>query len=90
VVQINRQMGAIRFTIHIQEHTSVQEDKTLPHHFTVAYWDTNQERLMRMASYTDRYIWVEGYYLPASRRILIYDDQGMSTHVIEFGDHQLA
>jgi len=90
VVQINRQMGTTRFTIHIQEHTHIEENKTLPRQFTVAYWDTNQKRLMRTTSYTDHYTPVEGYYLPASRRMIIYDDKGVSTHVIEFSAHKLA
>ena len=90
VVQINRQMGTTRFTIHIQEHTHIEENKTLPRQFTVAYWDTNQKRLTRTTSYTDHYTPVEGYYLPASRRMIIYDDKGVSTHVIEFSAHKLA
>jgi Protein of unknown function (DUF3386) len=90
VVQVNRQMGPTRFTIQIQEHTSIEENRTLPRQFTVAYWDTNQKRLMRTASYTDHYIPVEGYYLPTYRRIIIYDDKGVSTHIIEFSAHKLA
>ncbi len=90
VVQINRQMGTTRFTIHIPEHTRVEENKTLPRQFTVAYWDTTQKRLMRMTSYTDHYLPVEGYYLPTYRCIIIYDDTGVSTHVIEFSAHKLA
>ncbi len=90
VVQVNRQMGTTRFTIHIQEFTSVEENRTLPRQFTVAYWDTNQQRLMRTTSYTDHYIPVEGYYLPTYRRIIIYDDKGVSTHIIEFSAHKLA
>jgi Protein of unknown function (DUF3386) len=90
VVQINRQMGTTRFTIQIQEHTHIEENKTLPRQFTVAYWDTNQKRLTRTTSYTDHYTPVEGYYLPASRRIITYDDKGVSTHVIEFSAHKLA
>ena len=90
VVQINRQMGTTRFTIQIQEHTHIEENKTLPRQFTVAYWDTNQKRLTRTTSYTDHYTPVEGYYLPASRRMIIYDDKGVSTHIIEFSAHKLA
>src|SRR5258708_31916678 len=89
VVQINRQMGTTQFTIQIQEHTSIEGKYTLPRQFTVAYWDTDQKRLMRSVGYTDLYIPIEGYYLPSSRRIIISDDTGVHTHAIDFSSHKL-
>jgi len=90
VVQINRQMGTTQFTIQIQEHTSIEGKYTLPRQFTVAYWDTDQKRLMRSVGYTDLYIPIEGCYLPSSRRIIISDDTGVHTHAIDFSSHKLA
>lgn len=89
VVQINRQMGTTRFTIHIQEHVSVEGDRRLSKQFTVVFWDTEQKRLMRNLVYTDDYVPVGGYYLPASRRIIIYNDEGVTTHVMAFNAHEL-
>ncbi len=89
VVQINRQMGTTKFTIYIQEHVSVEGGGKLPRQFTVAFWDTEQKRLMRSVVYTDYYTRVEGYYLPTSRRIIVYNDEGVSAYVIGFSAHEL-
>jgi hypothetical protein len=89
VVQINRQMGPTRFTIHILEHVSVEGDRRLPRQFTVAFWDTGQKRLIRNFVYTDHYVPVGGYYLPTSRRVIIYNDEGVSVHVMTFSAHEL-
>jgi hypothetical protein len=89
LVQINRQRGTTRFTIQIHEHTSVEQGRTLPCQYTVAYWNTDEKRLTRSTSYTDLYVAVEGYYLPSSRRIFVYDDAGVHVHVIEFSAHKL-
>ncbi len=90
IVQINRQKGTTRFTIQIHEQTSVEQDRTLPRQYTVAYWNTDEKRLTRSMSYTDLYVAVEGYYLPSSRRIIIYDNAGVHVHVIEFSVHKLV
>ena len=89
VVQINRQMGTTKFTIYIQEHISVEGDRKLPRQFTVAFWDTEKERLMRNIVYTDHYTRVDGYYLPTSRRIIINNDEGVSAYVVGFSAHEL-
>jgi Protein of unknown function (DUF3386) len=89
VVQINRQMGTTKFTIYVQEHISVEGDGKLPGQFTVAFWDTEKQRLMRNIVYTDRYTRVDGYYLPTSRRIIIYNDDGVSARIIAFSGHEL-
>ncbi len=90
VVQINRQMGTMRFTIYVQELINVEGSRTLTGQFTVAFWDTEQKRLTRTLVYTDRYVPLEGYSLPASRRMIAYDDEGISTHVIAFSAHELV
>ena len=89
VVQINRQMGTTKFTIFIQEHISLEGDRKLPRQFTVAFWDTEQKRLVRNIVYTDHYARIDGYYLPTSRRLIIYGDEGVSAHNIAFNAHEL-
>ena len=89
VVQINRQMGTNKFTIDVLSHISVEGNKKLPTHFTVAFWNTEEKRLMRTLVYTDRYVPVADYHLPASRRIVIYDDEGVNAHSITFSAHEL-
>jgi hypothetical protein len=44
---------------------------------------------MRTLVYTDHYVPVGGYYLPASRRIVIYNDEGVNAHVMTFSAHAL-
>jgi len=89
VAQINRHVGTTRFTIYVQEHVGVEGGHTLTSQFTVAFWDTEQKRLTRTLVYTDRYVPVQCYHLPASRRMIAYDDEGVSTHLIAFSAHEL-
>ena len=89
IVQVNRQMGTAKFTIYIQEHTWIEGTSTLPRQFIVAFWDTEQKRLVRNIIYTDHYVPIEGYYLPSSRRMIVYNDEGISAHVITFSAHEL-
>ena len=88
IVQINRQMGTTKFTIYIQEHISLEGDHKLPRQFTVAFWDTEQKRLMRNIVYTDHYARIDGYYLPTSRRMVICSDEGVSAHIMAFSAHE--
>lgn len=89
ISQVNRQMGPTRFSINIHEHTGTADGHTLPAVFTVAFWDTARGRLSRADEYLDRYVEVDGVQLPAERRILRVDDDGISVRKLTLSGHRL-
>lgn len=89
IAQVNRQMGPTRFSINIQQHALTADGRTLPSAFTVAFWNTDEGRLTRTDSYQDRYVDIDGVYLPAQRRILRAEDGGVSVHELTVTNHVL-
>jgi hypothetical protein len=82
-------MGPTRFSINIHEHSQTADGRTLPAVFTVAFWDTAQGRLTRADEYLDRYVEVQGVQLPAERRILRVEDDGISLRKMTLSDHTM-
>lgn len=89
IAQVNRRMGAMRFTIHIQERRAAGANRTLPTHFTVTYWDAERGRLVRGDTYRDRYVEVDGVPLPASRLVVTASDDGLAYRRLELTGHEL-
>lgn len=92
IAQINRQMGPMRFTIHIQDRVILPGDPTgrsLPTHFTVAYWNVEGGRLVRTDIYRDRYVAIGGLHLPASRLVVTADDNGFTYREMRLTGHEL-
>jgi hypothetical protein len=89
IQQINRQVGRMRFSVNIQRRTRTRDERALPVHFCVIYWDTAEERMVRTDVYRDAYISEEGVYLPLSRRVITADDAGINTWHILLRDHRL-
>lgn len=89
ISQINRDVGSLHFSIHIQERTFTRDARALPVHFCVVYWDTTEGRVVRTDIYRDGYIPVGDVYLPLSRRITAAGDSGITTRLILLRDHEL-
>lgn len=89
IVQVNRTMGPRRFSILIQERVTVDDGRHLPNHFTVTFWDTSSERLVRSDVYEDRYSAVGQVWLPSRRRVISATDEGFSVQHFELSDHEL-
>ncbi|MBI3973480.1 MAG: DUF3386 family protein [Chloroflexi bacterium] len=102
IVQITREMGKIRFSIHIQERFATADGRTLPTHFSVSYWEIGGGegaaeaqpkqahmggRLTRADTYSDTYVRVAGHYLPASRRVITADDGALTIHELRLSEH---
>jgi hypothetical protein len=89
ITQVNREIGKMRFSISILEHSQAPGGKWVPTQFTVAYWATADGRLTRADSYSDRYVSVDGVELPASRRVITASDEGLIVHQMSLTDHEL-
>lgn len=92
IARIERRMGPLRFTIHIQDRVFIagdREGRALPTHFTVAYWHVEQGRLVRTDIYRDAYVAVAGLQLPASRLVVTADDTGLTYRELRLTAHEL-
>jgi hypothetical protein len=69
ISQVNRTMGPMRFSIHIQARVTLGDGRSLPNHFTVVYWRGDPEQLARTDIYQDAYTEVDGVYLPSGRLV---------------------
>lgn len=89
ITQILRTRGSMRLTITVQEHAVTSDERLLPMHFTVAYWDLAMNRLTRVDTYSDQYAGVDGLYLPTLRRVVTATDSGVETRQLRLSDHRL-
>ena len=89
IAQVTRQMGPRRFSIIPHDHVITADGRTLPSHFSVLFWDSEQGRLIRSDAYQDRYVAVDGVYLPAGRRVVSAEDGGITVRELKLSDHAL-
>ena len=90
VVQVNRAMGGGRFSIVIHARTSAPDGRSLPAHFSVYHWATDNGRLTRADSFSDSYTVVGGVALPAARRVVSATDDGLSRRELRLSHHVLV
>jgi hypothetical protein len=89
VAAVERRLGEARFTIVVQDRTATADGRSIPTAFTVAWWDVASGRLTRADAYTDLYVDVDGVPLPALRRIVRADDDGVHGRELRLSGHRL-
>ncbi|MER3439587.1 MAG: hypothetical protein C4346_19430, partial [Chloroflexota bacterium] len=90
ITQITRTMGSTRFVITLQEHAVTSDERLLPVHFTVVYWDVAMNRLTRADTYSDQYAGIDGLYLPTLRQVVSATDSGIETRQVRLAEHRIA
>lgn len=88
VVQVDRKDREGRFVITVLETTPVAGGKNLPREFVVTYFDSNGA-IRRTEAFTDKYVQVQGVWLPAMRRIVKAENGAVTVRVLEFSAYQL-
>jgi hypothetical protein len=88
ITLVTRRPGGRRFSIVVQERSAVTVGAEVPTAFTVFYWDVD-EALVASEAYTDRYVDVDGLFLPGSRTIVRADAEGIATRRLVLSDHVL-
>jgi len=78
ISQVTRSMGPMRFTITMQSHMETPDGRAQPSEFTVSYWNTQQNRLIRSDIYSDRYQVVENV-----TRVLGFSDVQLLTKPVQ-------
>jgi hypothetical protein len=89
VAQVNRTMGASRFSIVIHARTAAPGGRFLPQQFSVYHWAADSGQFLRADSFSDTYVEVAGVLLPASRTVVTADGSGLGRREIRLAGHEL-
>lgn len=94
ITQINRKMAhpgmnPFAFTINVEESAITQDQKNLTTKYTVYYYSPTDGKLTNVESFTDTHIRVGSSDLPATRRIITYEDGQVVVKNLLFTNHKL-
>ncbi|MBI5673866.1 MAG: DUF3386 family protein [Nitrospirae bacterium] len=94
ITQINRKMAhpgmnPFAFTINVEESAITQDQKNLTTKYTVYYYSPTDSKLTNVESFTDTHVRVGSSDLPATRRIITYEDGQVVVKNLTFTNHKL-
>ena len=89
LTQINRTMPKMAFTINVEESSSTAEGKFLTTKYTVYYRSLDGTELKNTESITDTHVRVGGSDLPATRRMITFENGKVGVNHFWLEDHKL-
>jgi hypothetical protein len=89
ITQINRRMPHMAFTINVEDSTVTQEGKFLTTRYTVYYFSPQDGKLTNVESFTDTHTRVAASDLPATRRIISYENGEIAVKSLTFEHHKM-
>jgi hypothetical protein len=89
ITQINRNMPQAAFTINVEESAITPDQLHLTTRYTVYYFSPKDQSLKNVDSFTDTHIRMGQADLPATRRIISYENGAVITRLITFENHVL-
>ncbi len=94
ITQINRKMAhpgmnPFAFTINVEESAVTQDKKHLTTKYTVYYYSPTDGKLTNVESFTDTHVRVGASDLPATRRIITYENNQVVVKNLTFKNHKL-
>jgi hypothetical protein len=94
ITQINRNMAhpgmaPFAFTINVEDSAVTQEGKNLTTKYTVYYYSPTDGRLNNVESFTDTHVRVGSSDLPATRRIISFENGAVIVKSLTFKNHRL-
>ena len=94
ITQINRTMShpgmaPFAFTINVEDSAVTQDKKYLTTKYTVYYFSPEDGKLKNVESFTDTHVRVGAADLPASRRIIAFENGGVIVKSLTMTGHQL-
>jgi ketosteroid isomerase-like protein len=94
ITQINRKMGhgggpPFGFTINVEDSMVTKENKFLTTRYTVYYYSTKDGKLTNTESFTDAHVRVDASDLPATRRIIAYENGEVTVKSLTFSNHKM-
>lgn len=89
ITQINRKTPHIGFTINVEDSAVTQDGKFLTTRYTVYYYSPQDGKLANVESFTDTHKRVAASDLPASRRIISYENNEVVVRTLTFQNHKM-
>lgn len=94
ITQINRKMAhpgmaPFAFTINVEESAVTQDHKNLTTRYTVYYYSPTDGTLNNVESFTDTHVRIGDSDLPATRRIISYENGEVVVKDLTFANHRL-
>ncbi|HEV2175051.1 MAG TPA: DUF3386 family protein [Nitrospira sp.] len=94
ITQINRKMAhpgmpSFAFTINVEESAVTQDKKNLTTKYSVYYFSPTDGKLNNVESFTDTHVRVGASDLPATRRIISFENGTVVVKSLTFRNHQL-
>lgn len=89
ITQINRKMPHMAFTINVEESAVTQDGKFLTTRYTVYYYSPQDRKLTNVESFSDTHTRVAASDLPASRRIISYENGEVVVRSLTFKNHKM-
>ena len=90
ITQINRTMQHVAFTINVEESAVTPDGKNLTTKYTVYYSSPKDGSLRNVESVTDTYVRIGSADLPATRRIISYENGHVTTRMLTLTNHTLT
>lgn len=94
ITQINRKMAhpgmnPFAFTINVEESAITQDRTHLTTKYTVYYYSPTDGKLTNVESFTDAHVRIGSCDLPATRRIITYENSDVVVKYLTFKNHQV-
>ncbi len=94
ITQINRKMAhpgmsPFAFTINVEESAVTQDGKNLTTKYTVYYYSPTDGKLTNVESFSDSHVRVGASDLPATRRIISFEQGNVVVKSLSFTNHRL-
>ena len=94
ITQINRKMAhpgmsPFAFTINVEDSALTQDGKNLTTRYTVYYYSPTDGTLTNVESFTDSHVRIGSSDLPATRRIISYENGEVIVKSLTFTNHKL-
>lgn len=94
ITQINRKMGhpgmpPFAFTINVEDSMVTADNKFLTTRYTVYYYSPTDGKLTNVESFTDTHVRVDASDLPATRRIISFENGEVVVKSLAFSNHKM-
>ena len=89
ITQINRNMPQAAFTINVEDSAMTQDNQHLTTRYTVYYFSPKDRSLKNVDSFSDTHVRIGKSDLPATRRILSYEDGEVTARTLTFENHAM-
>jgi len=94
MTQINRKMShpgmsPFAFTINVEDSMVTKDNKFLTTRYTVYYYSPQDGKLSNVESFSDSHVRVDASDLPASRRIISYENGEVIVRSLTFANHKM-